>query len=62
MMGKVIVCYCIDVVESEGTDPGRSSVSTGETNDIQSLSVPKFTSVPKIGDFWHIDFKDVSTG
>lgn len=30
-MGKVIVCYCI---ESEGTDPGRSSVSTGETNDI----------------------------
>ena len=31
MMGKVIVCYCI---ESEGTDPGRSEVSTGETNDI----------------------------
>ena len=31
MMGKVIVCYCI---ESEGTDPGRSEASTGETNDI----------------------------
>ena len=30
MMGKVIVCYCI---ESEGTDPGRSEVSTGETNE-----------------------------
>ena len=37
MMGKVIVCYCI---ESEGTDPGRSEVSTGGVTTGRAVRAP----------------------